>query len=296
MGEKIGRFRSEEGREAYVRAYHVAMATLPEPAETFDLATSLGTVRSYRWAGNDPRLTPVVLLPGRSSGVPMWAENLPGLLESGRTLIAMDAVGDAGLSVQTAPIRTSAMQARWVDEALEAMGINRANTVGHSFGGATAALHALHHPARVATLTLLEPVFVLRWPPASTFFWATVSILPGPRSWRDHALAAIGGVSVDEVRADSPVGTMISAAAQQFRADLPNPRPLSDDNLARLTMPAYVAIAGDQSLAGGERAAARARHLPHATVQVWPGTTHSLPMQVHEQLAGRLRAFWDANP
>lgn len=293
MGDKTGRFRSEAGRETYLRAYDVAMATLPVPSETVDVPTSLGLVRSYRWAGSDPRLTPVLLLPGRGAGVPMWGENLPHLLESGRTLIAMDALGDAGLSVQTARIRTFEHQAMWVDEALAGMGIDQVHSVGHSFGAATATIHAARHPARVATLSLLEPVFVLRWPPASVFFWATVSMLPVPRGWRDHALAKIGGVSIAEIRAESPIGTMVSAGAKQFQAALPNPRPLTGAELARLTMPTYVAIAGAQSLAGGQRAAARAKQLATATVDVWPGTTHSLPMQVPKQLAQRLRNFWD---
>jgi len=293
MGNKIGHFRSEAGRASYVRAYETAMAALPAPSETLDVTTSLGTVRAYRWAGADPRLTPVALLPGRSSGVPMWSENLPVLLESGRAVIAMDAIGDAGLSVQTAPLRSFALQATWVDEALDEIGADKVHAVGHSFGGATAVAHALRHPDRVATLTLLEPVFVLRMPPPSTYVWATLSMLPVPRRWRDHALAKIGGVSVEDVRADSAIGTMISVGAQQFQAALPNPKPLNDEELALLAMPTYVAIAGERSLAGGQRAAARAELLPAATVEIWAGTTHSLPMQVHAQLGRRLRDFWD---
>lgn len=296
MGHKIGRFRHEAGRRTYMRAYEAAMAALPKPSEALDLPTSLGTVRAYRWAGTVAGLTPVVLLPGRSSGVPMWGENLAGFLTSGRAVIAMDALGDAGMSVQTAEMATFTLQATWIDQALERLGIGQAHTVGHSFGGAIATAHALRHPDRVATLTLLEPVLVLGQLPVSTFLWATVSVLPVPRTWRDHALARIGGVSVDDIRAESPVGTMIAAGTQHFQAALPTPRPLTDDELRRLTMPTYVAIADGQSLAGGQRAATRAKRIPSATIEVWPGTTHSLPMQVHEQLAQRLGDFWEARP
>ena len=46
-------------------------------------------------------------------------------------------------------------------------------------------------------------------------------------------------------------------------------------------MPCYVAIAGTDSLAGGDKAKRRAGELlPHAQVDVWPDTTYSLPMQV----------------
>lgn len=288
---KTGGFRSEQGHSAYVRAYDAAMTRMPEPSATHDVPTAFGTVRAYAWgeAGG----IPVLLLPGRSSGVPMWGENLPDLLPH-RRVIAMDALGDAGMSVQTAPLRSLDDQAAWVDQALEGLGIERAHSVGHSFGGATAAAHAIRFPARLASLALLEPAFTLAWPPASTFFWTTVASLPVPQSWRDRALAAIGGVSVADIRARTPLSEMIATGSAEYRAALPMPVPLSDESLAGLRMPVYAAIASRSSLAGGRRAAARAGRIPGGTVEVWPDTTHSLPMQVHEALGRRLVEFWSA--
>jgi len=290
---KIGRFRSESGRALFVEAYEAALAEMDPPTRTLDLPTTFGTVRAYVWEGADGSATPVVLLPGMSSGTPMWQMNLPGFRASGRTVIAFDALGDAGLSAQDAPLRTMADQARWVEDALAALALDAVHTVGHSFGGATAANHALRHPQRIASLTLLEPAFTLGWPPASTFFWATVSILPVPHTWREHALATLGGVPVEEVRKETPIGTMISVAAQTFTSALPTPRPFTDAQLGELRMRVYVAIGGRASLAGGRTAAARAEaHLPAGTVEVWEEATHSLPMQVADRLEPRLREFW----
>lgn len=298
---KMGRFRSESGRARFAEAYGAALAEMDPPSRALDLPTAFGTVRAYIWNGSRPAAAPVVLLPGMSSGTPMWSMNLPGFRASGRTVIAFDALGDAGMSVQQTPLRSMADQARWVEDALAELGHSAVHSVGHSFGGATAANHALRFPRRIASLTLLEPAFTLGWPPASTFFWATVSVLPVPGSWREHALATLGGVSVDEVRAESAIGTMISVAAQTYTSALPTPRPLSDAQLQSLRMPVYVAIGGQASLAGGAKAARRAeRHLGEGTVDVWSGATHSLPMQVGDRLERRLREFWqgagDASP
>lgn len=291
---KIGRFRSASGRARFVVAYDAALAEMEPPTQTLDLPTSSGTVRAYVWQGERPTSAPVLLLPGMSSGTPMWSMNLPGIRASGRTVIAFDALGDAGMSVQQTPLRSLDDQARWVEESLAELGHPSVHSVGHSFGGATAANHALRHPQRIASLTLLEPAFTLGWPPASTFFWATVSVLPGPRGWRERALATLGGVSIEEVRAETPIGTMISVAAETFTNALPTPRPLSDAQLDRLRMPVYVAIGGRASLAGGTKAARRAeQHLFDGTVEVWPEATHSLPMQVGDRLEPRLREFWD---
>lgn len=76
---------------------------------------------------------------------------------------------------------------------------------------------------------------------------------------------------------------MIDAGTHHYDAHLPTPSLLSDDDVRVLTMPCYVAIAGTDSLAGGDKAKRRAgasysptprwmcgRHIfaPHAGMQV----------------------------
>jgi hypothetical protein len=162
----VGHFRSVEGRAAYVEAYQRGMSALPPPTATYDVVTDLGTVHAYEWSS--PALTesvPVVLVPGRASGVPMWSENLPGFLKDHR-VIAFDALGDAGLSVQSAPMESFGDQALWMEQVLAELAPSGAHLVGHSFGGATAATYAHRFPDRVVSLTLLEPVFTFANPPA----------------------------------------------------------------------------------------------------------------------------------
>lgn len=284
--------RTEAGRVRFEQAYAAALVELPTPSHTLDIDTSFGTVRAYRWQGDDAML-PVLLLPGQIAGAPMWGENLPGFLATGRTLIAIDALGDAGMSQQRVPLRSLDDQAQWIDEVLTAVNVTAIHTLGHSFGGASAANHAVRHPERVASLTLLEPVFTLRWPPISVFFWATIAVLPVPGAWRDRALAAIGGVSLEQLREESAIGTLIAVASETFRTALPTPRPLTDEQLTALGMPVYLAVAGTSSLAGSAAAERARSQLPDAVVEVWSGATHSLPMQFHEALGTRLAEFWN---
>lgn len=113
----IGHFRSLAGQRHYRSAYERAFATLPAPSRGVDVATDLGTVRAYQWSSPSVAgRTPVPLLPGRTSGAPMWSQNLPGLLAH-HPVIAVDALGDAGLSVQSAPLASSADHAVWIDPA-----------------------------------------------------------------------------------------------------------------------------------------------------------------------------------
>lgn len=290
----VGHFRSAEGREEYVAAYREAMELLPEPSAVHDVPTSHGTVRVYEWATEANREeTPVLLVPGRASGVPMWAENLPALAAE-RRVLAFDALGDSGLSEQTVPFTSFADLASPVDDVIRELAPEGVHLVGHSFGGAMAAAYAHQYPENVHSLTLLEPVFTFAWPAPNMLGWAMVSSLPFlPETWRETALEKIGGVEVDSAAfRDDPMARMIAAATEHYQAALPQPSPLTDEQLARLDMPVYVAIASDQSFAGGQSAADRADSLPGAVVKIWPNTTHSLPMQAAGELDAELLEFF----
>lgn len=290
----VGYFRDADGRAEYATHYNEAMATLPAPTAQHDIDTRFGVVRAYEWSTPETEGTiPVVLIPGRSSGVPMWQSNLEGFTSAHR-VIAFDALGDAGMSVQTVPMNSVEDQAMWIDEVLDQLARDGVHLVGHSFGGATAATYARLHPERVHTLALLEPVFTFSYPSASMMWWATVASLPGvPQGVREHALGKIAGEKYE--RSDDPIALMIESGTAHFSAELPTPSPLSGDQAAALTMPVYVAIAGRDSLAGGEGGADKARELlSDATVQIWPNATHSLPMQEAEPLAELLNGFWAA--
>lgn len=297
-GPGIGHFRSAEAREAYADAYAQALDRLPEPTATHDVETTFGTVRAYAWVDEQhPDAVPVVLLPGRSAAVPMWGDNLPHYVQH-RTVYAFDTVGDTGMSAQTIPMRDVGDAARWVDEAMAGLDIERAHLVGHSQGGGLAAAVAVRHPDRLASLTLLEPILTLGTLPLSAVLASIPASLPFvPASWREAALNRIGGVEDDEVDPTDPLARMINLGSEGYDSSgLPNPSLLSDADLAGLAMPVYVAIAGDSSLAGGESAAERAALIPDAQVKIWPDTTHSLPMQVAPALDAELETFWTAHP
>lgn len=287
----VGHFRSAQDRQEYLGYYQQVIETMPAPSQVEDVITSYGTVRVYTWesgAGRDS--PPVVLLPGRASGAPMWAVNIPLLIQS-RRVIAFDALGDAGMSVQSAPLTSADDQAAWVDEVLADVAPDGVHLVGHSFGGATAALYARIHPERVRSLTLLEAVFVFAYPPADIMGWTVVSSIPAlPEGWRNKALERIGG---EKLSGTDPMELMIKAGAEKFDASLPTPSPLTDEQAEALTMPVYVAIAGRNSVAGGSKAVERAQKiLPQASIQVWDNATHSLPMQEAESLTPVLEQFW----
>ncbi len=127
-------------------------------------------MRAYAWVREGRSdTTPVVLLPGRSAAAPMWGDNLPHYIEH-RTVYAFDVIGDTGMSEQTVPMRDVGDAARWVDEAMASLDLDRVHLVGHSQGGGLAAAVAVRYPERLASLTLLEPVLTLSSLPLSVVF------------------------------------------------------------------------------------------------------------------------------
>jgi pimeloyl-ACP methyl ester carboxylesterase len=279
------------------------MTLLPVPSRTLDVPTDYGTVRVYEFRPPTPPAvdvrslpperaadTPILLLPGRSSGVPMWSANLPGLVAR-RTVYALDALGDAGLGTQTRAIRDGDDQAAWLDQVVQALGVTRIHLVGHSFGGALAAGYAFRHPERIATLTLLEPVLVfegLRW---QVYVRATVASLPLlPQRWRSSALARLGGA--DEVDLDDPLARMISDAAAGYAAVLPVQRRPDVGTLRALAVPVYVAMAGNSPMHDARAAVDVAcATVPDVRAELWPGTTHSLPMEAPDRVDAAMLAF-----
>lgn len=225
----------------------------------------------------------------------MWSENLP-LLVGHRRILAFDLLGDAGLSIQSAPFHSFAEQAEPIDEVVNTLAPEGVHLVGHSFGGAVATAYAQHFPDRVLSLTLLEPAFVFAYPPLGQLWWSVVASLPFiPEGARERALEGIGGADAEATTFEQdPVAAMIAAATEHFSAALPQPVPLDEDARAMLRMPIYVAIASDDSLAGGQRAVDRAQDLSDVKIEVWPNTTHSLPMQAAGEIEAVLLDFFDS--
>lgn len=128
----------------------------PEIANTIEAA---GLRTNYHDMG---RGDPVMLIHGSGPGVSAWANwrlVMPALAERAR-VIAPDM---AGFGYSERPEGFAYRMDAWVSQAvglLDALGIERADLVGNSFGGGLALALAIRHPARVRRLVLMGSVGV----------------------------------------------------------------------------------------------------------------------------------------
>jgi pimeloyl-ACP methyl ester carboxylesterase len=281
----VGGFTSAAGRERFLAAYREAMAELPEPHSVEDVPTSFGPVRAYRFG--EPGPPPLVLLPGTRSSTPMWGDNLPGLLRV-RPVITLDALGEPGLSEQRREITDAADQAAWLAEALDGLDLPAAHLVGASFGGWHAVNLAVRHPDRVASLTVLDPANTFGRIGLKVILFSTGALPFMPDPIRRRSLRWIaGGVDAD----DYAVGRMISIGMREYRATIPSPAYPTDAQLRGITAPALVVIAGRSIIHNPTRAAARARLVPGARVELWPDASHAVTGEFPDRIADRVASL-----
>lgn len=152
---------------------------------------------------------PIVLLHGWSGDLNNWQFAIEALKKRGR-VIALDLPGHGASSKDVGDGSLAAMAAA-VDGALDALGVEGAQVIGHSFGAAVAAQLALDHPTRVAALTLVCPAGL----PGTTLSDAFLDSLMTAERARD-VKAALQLLVADP----SAVGRdMVDGMARQLRLD-----------------------------------------------------------------------------
>jgi len=293
VAKKVGHFRGAAAFAHFLATYRTGMAGLPPFSALFDVPTSFGTVRAYRFDGPaDDSGPPVVLLPGRNASTPMWRANLPGVLEH-RTAYCVDLLGEAGLSVQEQPITGPDDQAQWLDETLAGLGLEAAHLMGVSIGGWTATNCAVRRQGRVASLVLLDPAMTFARIPVRTALVSGALFAPGvPEALRRRVLRWIaGGADADD---SVPEAALISAGSNDFVLRSPMPKVFTDDQLRSLDIPVLAFLAGRSVIHDAERAAARARNLlPNGQIEFWAEASHAINGEYPDEIAARSRRFWD---
>ncbi|GAA1702159.1 alpha/beta fold hydrolase [Propioniferax innocua] len=295
-GAELSHWRSEESRLRFEKTYAETLALMPEPVETHDVETSFGVVRAYRFErqGADAAYRardPLVLLPGHSAPVPMWQGTVSDLYTD-RAVVAIDLLGQPGMSVPTRKVVDSADQAQWLEETLAGMGLERVHLVGVSFGGWTAMNHATRHPARVASVSLFDPVMVFSRIPGKTMVAAMLTEFPlMPDRYDDWFMSwTAGGAPVDE---SVPEARIIGAGIEGYSVVQPAPAPIPEAALGELDVPVQAFIAGRSVMHVDPAAAAEVARvrLRRGVVVVKPEATHAIHGEHAKELNARVREF-----
>ena len=284
----VGSWVSEAAREKFTAAYERALALWPQPREELDIetATTVTRVHAYR---PHPDGAPVVLLMGAGFNAAGWYPHVAALAKDG-PVYAIDMPGDPNPSTWRAPLTPPASCAAWLDEVLAKLSERPAHLVGLSYGGWVAMNQALRAPARVASITLLDPAGLTRLD-ARFWWWLTVSglasLTPTPlrrrlARWLDSP-----------VMLEPELMTLMWAGSRGYRMEPKFPAILTDDDLRAIEAPTLLIAGARSALLTPAEARARGGLMPHAEVAIVPGS-HGGFNRIDE-LNDRIAAFVEAH-
>nr|WP_307835171.1 alpha/beta fold hydrolase [Streptomyces adelaidensis] len=287
----VGRYASDALRDDHFAACDAVYALGATALAEQDVDTSFGTTHVYRYGPASPAArsrTPIVLVHGAGSCSAMWYPNTPDL-SAERPVYALDTPGDPGRSVHRAPLHRPEDAARWLEETLDGLGLDRVHLVGASYGGWLALNQAHRAPGRLASVTLLDPgglekvglrFFV--WIFASLFAtYAPKSMRPRLAAWLEQPVLV-----VPELR------TMIRTAVRAYRVRRPAPLPLTDDELSTLRTPLYLALGKRSLLVHAQRQLERVpRLVPGARAEIFTSTGHAPWMDHAREMNRRMLDF-----
>lgn len=265
--------------DAIHERYRELLDRWPVPSRRLRVPTRLG--ETFVMASGSAELPPLVLLHGSGSTSAMWLGDVPSFADTHR-VYAVDIPGEPGLSAFARPPFASGAYAGWLEDVLDALGIEQASLVGMSLGGWLAASFAAAHPERVRRLVLLVPGGIGRAKLGVALL--TVFLLPlGDHGRKLSLRLVLGSLPPPEMTG------FMSLIFRDFRPRREALPVLSDADLARLTMPVLAITGGRDALLDSADTRGRLEaHVPGAEVVSLPEAGHLLPNQA-ERVAGFLR-------
>lgn len=236
-------YRSTEGARAIREQYLQWLQRWPVPNQPLRLPTGEG--ETFVLACGPQDAPPLVLLHGSHANAIAWINDAP-LWSRHFRVLAVDLIGQPGLSAESRPRWHSDRYVRWLDEVLNALGVERAAMVGESLGGWLAADYASHHPDRVSHLALLVPGGIGR--PKNFVLKALPFMFLGPWGAKKILEMVLGKQPSPQSDAARELGEFIGLIFKHYNTSYEKLPVLSDTALRRLTMPTLAILGTKDAL------------------------------------------------
>ena len=282
-------FKTQAGAEQYQAAYDATLALWPVPHQPLDVTTDFGTTHLNLAGAAD--LPPLILLHGFGVSSTIWYPNVAPLSRYFH-IYALDVINQMGLGVPTRRLGSRQDCAAWLSEVLQALQLEQAAIVGHSYGGWLALNLALLAPQRVTRLVLLSPaagIGPLAWGFLISFMSA---VLMPTRAMIYRFMQSMTTAPV--VNGQASVEQLLTAIHTFRMEHIPAPivSKFSDAELRQISQPTQLLV-GEQDHTCQPRAVLeRARRLmPHIEAEQIAGGGHLFPVDRAEAANARMLAF-----
>ncbi len=268
-------YKTDKGRTLVLKQYRAVLDAWPVPSREALIPTRQGGTFVLTSGAEDG--PPLILLHGSATNSASWIGDIGSWSRHFR-VHSIDLIGEPGFSAPSRPPLGSSAYAEWLDDVLEALGLEKAAVIGLSLGGWLAMDYAIRRPNRVSKLVLISPGGIGR--NRNILVWALPLLVLG--AWgRRKMQERIGGKDLlDPAFATSPLGVMTDAIFAHFNPRteaLPVP---TDPQLQELPMPVMAVLGGKDVFIDAPEARMRLeRNVRDLTMRYLPDGRHFMPGQ-----------------
>ena len=233
-------YKSDEGERKVRDRYLAFLKRWPVPNQQIRVATSQGETFVV---ASGPEGAPSLLLFHNSAGNSAMCMGDVLTFASAFRVYFIDMIGEAGLSAPSRPALGSDAHARWLDEVLDGLAVERACVAGVSLGGWLALDYATRRPKRVKSVAVLCPGGVGRQELGIVF--ATIALrMCGTWGKRKLLERILGRPPADPPPPIKAFIAFVSLIRQHFRPRMVRLPIFSGDALRKLDMPVLAIVGG----------------------------------------------------
>jgi pimeloyl-ACP methyl ester carboxylesterase len=288
---RVGRFRSDDARARFHAAYDAALAAWPAQPTERDVATTFGTTRVHVCGAAGA--APIVLLHAITVASPSWYASI-GALSERHPVYAVDAITDAGRSVQDVAIGDAGDMARWLDEVLAGLELTSVHLVGLSYGGWIALNQTCRSPRRLASVTVVDPPGALGRARGTMLAGMAWNGMLAKFAKSDEAIHRMLRMLNNGSLLPQPLLDLCITGLRGFRGHAPLPRRVKDRDLHEICTPMLLILGAHSPVNAPDRVVERAHRLiPGVQTDVVPDAGHTIPMEQPARFTDRVLRFVD---
>lgn len=264
-------YKSEAGKQKVLETYKEILEIWPVENKQYGVETSYGS--TFVIESGSAENPPLILLHGSMSNSFTWYSDVEILSRTYR-VYAIDIIGEPGFSAESRPSYESGAYPVWLDETIQALGIESCSLAGLSLGGWMVLSYATTYPQNVDNLVLMCPGGLAR--ENASFIWKAIFFaMLGKWGERQTMKLINGGRLPDAVPGLERALAFMRLIGKNF-----NPRmaklPLFDgESLLKLNMPVLVIYGeNDYLLPARESIENLTRYVPQTVAEILPDTGH----------------------
>ncbi len=283
-------YKSPEGYQKVMAHYDMAFQGMGISYEVKYVETRFGLTHTVI-SGNESGKS-LVLWHGLNANSTTWVKWMPALAPAYR-LYAIDTIGGLGKSAASRPSRKGPAYGQWAAEALEGLGLKRANMIGASNGGWLIGKLASVSPEMIGSAVLMSVAGFTRLSMMQVLRMLPRVLFKPPAEVARQTLASL---SPPDVPLDPHFLELFELITSHYRGE-PIPTVLSDAEIRQLTAPTYLLMGQYEVLVNPYKTIERAlRLLPNvSTAEVVPGVGHAMVHRQPDWVIGRVLSFLERN-